>query len=58
MMNSLKLGAFVLAALVVSGVAADDSLKSGPQVGKNATPTPFNPLHTNGPDAGQKLCLV
>lgn len=47
-----------MAALVVSGVAADEALKSGPQVGKNATPNPFNPLHTNGSHAGEKLCLV
>jgi hypothetical protein len=58
MMNSLRAGAFVLAALVVTSVAADDALKSGPQLGKNATPSPFNPLHANGPDAGQKVCLV
>jgi hypothetical protein len=58
MRRSLKVGAMLLTALVVSGVVADDALKSGPQVGKNATPNPFNPLHANGPDAGQKVCLV
>jgi hypothetical protein len=58
MRRSFQAGALVLAALVVSSVAADEALKSGPQLGKNATPNPFNPLHVNGPDAGQKLCLV
>jgi len=54
----MKAGAFVLAALAVSGAVAGDALKSGPQLGKNATPSPFNPLHANGPDADQKVCLV
>lgn len=57
-MRSLRIGALVIAALVVSTVAADEALKSGPQLGKNATPNPFNPLHTNGSHAGEKLCLV
>lgn len=48
----------LLTALVVTSVSADDALKSGPQVGGNATPNPFNPLHANGPDAGKKVCLV
>jgi hypothetical protein len=48
----------LLAVLAVSSVGADDALKSGPQVGKNATPKPFHPTHANGPDAGQKVCLV
>jgi len=58
MLKYMKAGALVLAALVVSGAVADEALKSGPQVGKNATPNPFNPLHCNGPDVDQKLCLV
>lgn len=59
MLRFMKAGAFVLTALVVSSVVAGDALKSGPQVGgKSATPNPFNPLHCNGPDADQKVCLV
>ncbi len=39
------------------GLAADD-IKSGPQVGENARPAPFTPLHLNGPTPDQKQCLV
>lgn len=58
MLRYMTAGALALAALVVTGAVAGDALKSGPQVGKNATPNPFNPLHANGPDADQKVCLV
>ena len=44
------------AALVVSAAFAAD-LKSGPQVGGRVQ-IPFNPLHANGPDEGQEVCLV
>lgn len=48
-----------LAAALFMGVAfAADGLESGPQLGKNARPAPFNPLHCNGPDNGKKVCLV
>jgi len=49
--SALALGALMCAV----GAAAD--LKSGPQVGSSKI-TPFNPLHVNGPDAGNKVCLV
>jgi hypothetical protein len=44
------------AALLLAGVAAAGSLKSGPQPGDS--PTPFNPLHVTGKDAGNKDCPV
>jgi hypothetical protein len=53
----MVVGAFAVAALVVTGVFADDALKSGPQVGKGI-PGPFHPLNVTGKKAGQKNCLV
>ncbi len=50
------LGASLAGALLVGSVFAADGLKSGPQPGKS--PTPFNPLHVTGPDAGTKNCPV
>ena len=46
----------VLVALLAGSAVAGDDLKSGPPVGKR--PTPFNPLHVTGPDAGSKNCPV
>ena len=43
-------------ALLVGGVLAAGSLKSGPQVG-DEVPGPFHPLNVTGPDAGEKVCL-
>ena len=37
--------------------AGEPALKSGPQPGQKV-PGPFNPLHANGPNKGEKLCLV
>ena len=50
------LGASLTAALLIGGALAEDSLKSGPQVGKRVTP--FNPLHCTGSGKGGKACLV
>lgn len=50
------LGASLAAALLIGGALAEDSLKSGPQVGKRVTP--FNPLHVTGSGKGGKACLV
>jgi hypothetical protein len=50
------LGASLAAALLVSGALAEDSLRSGPQVGRIVHP--FDPLHINGPGKGGKSCLV
>jgi hypothetical protein len=50
-------GALTAAALLVGTLAAQDALKSGPQTGSRQIP-PFNPLHANGPNEGEKLCLV
>jgi uncharacterized protein (DUF2147 family) len=50
------LGASLAAALLIGGALAEDSLKSGPQVGKRVTP--FNPLHVTGSTPGKKFCLV
>ena len=56
MKKFLALGAFMLAALVATGVMAEEPFKSGLQVGQS--PTPFDPLHVTGPTAGEKSCLV
>jgi len=50
------LGASLAAALLIGGALAEESLKSGPQVGKRLVP--FNPLHVNGSGKGGKDCLV
>ncbi len=57
MKSRMVVGAFVVAALVTTGVLADDALKSGPQVGKDI-PGPFHPLNVTGHKAGPKNCLV
>jgi hypothetical protein len=41
-----------------AGVLAEETVKSGPQVGENARPKPFFPLNINGPKASEKACLV
>ena len=56
MKSFFAFGALTLAALVVTGVAAGEALKSGPQIGN--TPGIFDPLHVTGPAAGEKTCLV
>jgi hypothetical protein len=56
MKKFFAIGALTLAALVATGVMAEEALKSGLQVGEN--PTPFDPLHVTGPTAGEKSCLV
>lgn len=43
-------------ALFVGTSYAENSIKSGPQVGKS--PGAFAPLHATGADEGQKRCLV
>ncbi len=50
------LGASLAATLLIGGVWAADSLKSGPQVGGGVSP--FNPLHVTGSTKGKKICLV
>jgi hypothetical protein len=54
---SVTVGAFALAALALSSTFAEETLKSGPQVGK-AIPGPFHPLNCTGSKAGEKFCLV
>lgn len=52
-------GALLGAAILFGWAAAADApsgLKSGLPVGDS--PTPFHPLHVNGPNKGTKLCLV
>jgi hypothetical protein len=57
MMHRFALGASVAIALFAcSAFAEEKALKSGLQVGDS--PTPFNPLHCNGRQAGAKSCLV
>lgn len=58
MKQRIAVGASLAAALLISSVLAAEGLVSGPQLGKNATPKPFNPLHVNGSNAGEKVCLV
>jgi hypothetical protein len=58
MRNAVVLGASLAVALLVSSaLAADDAVKSGPQVGSRKIP-PFNPLHCSGPAVDSKGCLV
>jgi hypothetical protein len=45
-----------LLAVLAGGVVAADGVKSGPQPGQGVTP--FNPLHSTGPDQGKKTCPV
>jgi hypothetical protein len=45
-----------VAVLLASSAVAAEALKSGPQPGDS--PTPFNPLHVTGADAGTKECPV
>jgi hypothetical protein len=56
MKNRFAVGAFAIAALVLSSAIAGGTLKSGLQVGES--PKPFHPLNVTGPEAGQKQCLV
>jgi len=45
-----------LAVLLAPAVAADEAVKSGPQVGEEV-PGPFHPLNVTGESAGKKACL-
>jgi hypothetical protein len=57
MRRCFGVGAFALAALVISGAGADEALKSGPPKGKNI-PGAFHPLNVTGSQAGKKFCQV
>jgi hypothetical protein len=52
----IVLALLLAAGLLVGGAVADESLKSGPQVGKKV-PGPFHPLNVTGEKAGEKFCL-
>src|SRR5437588_5267182 len=57
MLTRLLAGFSMVAVLfVAAGAYADESLKSGPQVGKEV-PGPFHPLNVTGEAAGKKNCL-
>jgi hypothetical protein len=56
MKKFFAVASLALAALIATGVAAEEALKSWLQVGES--PTPFDPLHVTGPTAGEKSCLV
>jgi hypothetical protein len=49
-------GASLAIVLLVGGVIAGESVKSGLEPGKSCMP--FNPLNVNGAAAGQKVCQV
>jgi hypothetical protein len=56
---------FAIAMLIGAGLilgqtmnAGEKGIKSGPQIGENARPTPFFPLNLNGPTPDEKQCLV
>lgn len=49
--------AALLGVLLLTTAASAEELKSGPPVGEKL-PGPFNALVVNGPQAGQKRCLV
>jgi hypothetical protein len=57
MYRLMMAGAISAAALFLGAAVAGDALKSGPQPGSRKIP-PFNPEHANGPNEGEKLCLV
>ena len=58
MRNRIMLGVPLAAVLLAcSAVAAEKTLKSGPQVGSTKIPA-FNPLNVNGPDADTRQCQV
>jgi hypothetical protein len=56
MKHRFAMGASLAVAMLVGSAMAENTLKSGPQVGKGVAP--FNPLHVNGPTPGGKQCLV
>jgi hypothetical protein len=56
MKQRFAVGAFAVAALVLSTAVAGDALKSGIPVG--GRPSPFHPLNVTGAKAGNKHCLV
>ena len=57
MLNRFITGCAALAALiVVTGVFAEGTAKSGPQVGQEV-PGPFHPMNVTGEQAGKKACL-
>lgn len=58
MKHPMMMGSALALAAMICAVSAAADLKSGPQVGPTNKITPFNPLHVNGPDAGNKVCLV
>src|SRR5579863_9449915 len=49
-------GAALASLLLVTGVFAEGTVKSGPQVGQEV-PGPFHPLNVTGSQAGKKNCL-
>jgi hypothetical protein len=57
MLTRLFAGCAAVAALfVVTGVFAEGTVKSGPQVGQEV-PGPFHPMNVTGEQAGKKACL-
>ncbi|MBY0524407.1 MAG: hypothetical protein K2R98_13460 [Gemmataceae bacterium] len=58
-MSSRLIAGAALGALLLTGtVLADDSLKSGPQVGDRNNRSGFFPKWISGPAAGERRCPV
>ncbi len=56
MKHRFAVGAFAVAALVMTSAVAGEALKSGIPVGKKVSP--FHPLNVTGKFADTKQCLV
>ena len=53
----IAVGASAALVLLAGSIRAEESLKSGPQIGDKIV-VPFSPLNINGASAGQKVCQV
>ena len=56
MNQRVAIGASLALAMLAASIMAASPLQSGPQPG--AKLSAFEPLHVNGPTAGQHVCLV
>jgi hypothetical protein len=56
-MNNRVVGGSLAVLLLVGCTAANETFKSGPQVGDDI-PGVFHPLNVTGPNAGEKFCQI